>query len=66
MDEFIDHNKLLIDYWDKITPDKLDAMNGLVFSILNFLDQNYKVIPLEGPPDNNIAGTLHEKFSSKV
>jgi len=55
-DELLEHICIMVDYWDKVSPDKRDAMEGLAFSILSTLDgcgplPAFLVTPMAHPDD---------------
>jgi hypothetical protein len=44
-DEFLTHVEHLVEYWDKNTKDKREAMEGLAFSIMSTLDGSSMALP---------------------
>jgi hypothetical protein len=69
--EFLDHIKMLVNYWSKIDETKKECLSGLAFSILSMLDgctnlPAYEVIPIPHPDDKQYKIENEENYYEPV
>jgi hypothetical protein len=66
--EFIQHVKSITQNWNAQNLSKEQTVDGVVFSLLNALDERYFVIPENIIVDvraDNISGCLHELWATQ-